>query len=161
MGDENGIGQLLADLHGMSPAGFAVALHVTYTTPRYLFQSYDKAWMDLYSRRGYVLQDPTVRWGFSHTGTIRWSALAPEDPGGVLAAAASEGLRFGATVALESRGSRSIGSAARGDREYTDTEMVTLLSMLSRMHRATAETMKLSPKDHEMLRVMSIYLTHG
>ncbi len=161
MADENGVGQLLAELHALSPAGFAVALHVTYTTPRYLFQSYDRGWIDQYSRKGYVLQDPTVRWGFSHTGTIRWSALTADDQGGVLTSAASHGLRFGATVALESRGSRSIGSAARGDREYTDTEMVTLLSILSRLHRTTAETMTLSPKDHEMLRVMSIYLTHG
>ena len=71
---------LLKRLRSRSPAGFAIALHIEFTTPRYLLQSYAKDWLDLYSSRSMVMQDPTVHWAFANTGSIRWSALNSLDP---------------------------------------------------------------------------------
>ena len=121
MKGQDRISALLTKLHAASPAGFAIALHVRYTSPRYLFQSYAKEWLDTYSREGLVLHDPVVRWGFTHEGTIRWNAL--DDPARVMHRAAAHGLRYGAVVAFVHDGSRTMAGFARGDRELSDDEI--------------------------------------
>lgn len=155
------ISTTLGRLRSMSPAGFAIALHIGYTAPKYLFQSYDQDWIDTYSREGLVMEDPTVRWGFENTGAIRWSALAPDDVGGVLDRAAAYGMKFGVTAAFSEGGPRSVASFSRGDREATDAEMAQLMSDLERLHHLTSQMESLSPEVHRSLRQMSIYLTHS
>ncbi|MDW4548823.1 autoinducer binding domain-containing protein [Defluviimonas sp. D31] len=161
MARQEKISAILTRLHQASPAGFAIALHVKYTAPRYLFQSYERDWLDTYSRKGLVLHDPTVRWGFEHTGAIRWSDLADDDDKGVLEQAAAHGLRFGVCVAYTAEGSRSMASFARSDREPTDAEISGLAADLAELHGLTATAEKLSPSVHETLKQLSIYLTHG
>lgn len=161
MSSQKKISTLLERLHHASPAGFAIALHVKFTAPRYLFQSYAKDWLDMYSRNGLVLHDPVVRWGFSNTGTIRWSELDRETGGAVLDQAAEHGLRFGAVVAMVRNGTRSMGGFARSDREPTDAEIVDLSADLTELHDLTLTVERLSPSVHETLKQMSIYLTHG
>lgn len=153
------ISALLGRLHTQSPAGFAIALHVRFTSPRYLFQSYDKEWLDTYSREGLVLHDPVVRWGFANEGTIRWSQL--DDPAGVMTRAADHGLRHGAVIAFVRAGTRSMAGFARADREHTDGEVAELKRILEDLHDLTAKAETLSPAVHTTLKQMSIYLTHG
>jgi LuxR family transcriptional regulator, quorum-sensing system regulator SdiA len=152
---------LLKRLRSRSPAGFAIALHIQFTTPRYLFQAYDKDWLDLYSSEGMVMDDPTVAWAFANTGTIRWSALAHDDPRKVLARAADHGLRYGLTVSLDDGGSRSMASFARRDREMSDLDIRAITTDLRALHVVTLGTAFLSPELHETLHRMSIFLTHG
>ena len=66
-------------LSEQSPSGFAVALHARFTAADYVHQTYSKAWSAIYSQKGYVMQDPTVSFGFQKLGCVRWSALAAED----------------------------------------------------------------------------------
>jgi LuxR family transcriptional regulator len=159
MHEQDQISTLLARLHAASPAGFAIALHVRYTAPRYLFQSYRKDWLDTYSREGLVLHDPVVRWGFSNDGTIRWNAL--DDPSGVMKRAAAFGLCHGAVIAFVRNGSRSMAGCARSDRELTDDEIAELKGILEALHDLTERVETLSPAVHMTLKQMSIYLTHG
>lgn len=159
MKGQDRISALLTKLHAASPAGFAIALHVRYTSPRYLFQSYAKKWLDTYSREGLVLHDPVVRWGFTHEGTIRWNAL--DDPARVMDRAAAHGLRYGAVVAFVHDGSRTMAGFARGDRELSDDEIATLKSTLEELHDLTGTVETFSPDVHMTLKQMSIYLTHG
>lgn len=159
MKGQDRISALLTKLHAASPAGFAIALHVRYTSPRYLFQSYAKEWLDTYSREGLVLHDPVVRWGFSNEGTIRWSNL--DDPFGVMKRSAAFGLRFGAVIAILRNGSRSMAGFARADRELTDGEIADLKGILEDLHDLTGRVEALSPAVHVTLKQMSIYLTHG
>ncbi len=153
------ISALLARLHQASPAGFAIALHVRYTAPKYLFQSYAKDWLDVYSREGLVLHDPVVRWGFENEGTIRWSEL--EDPAGIMTRAAEYGLKYGAVIALVRNGGRSMAGFARSDRELTDAEIAAMKADLSELHDVTERAEALSPSVHTTLKQMSIFLTHG
>lgn len=152
---------ILEAIRTAAPAGFAIALHIQFTAPRYLFQAYPRDWMETYSREGLVLQDPTVRWGFAHTGTVRWSDLAADDPAGVMARAAAHGLAYGFTVAIDSEGSRSVASFARSDREFTDAEIAEVARLLGALHAETLAAETLSPADHEALKRMSVLLTHG
>lgn len=161
MDREASIAGLLEQLSESCPAGFAVALHIKFTAPRYLFQSYRRDWIDYYSKHALVLQDPTVRWGFENTGSIRWSALAERDADGVMDMAADHGLAFGFTAALEDGGSRSVASFARADREFTDGEMTGISAVLHRLHEETRAAETLSPEDDAALKRLSIFLTRG
>lgn len=159
MQSEDRISALLARLHQASPAGFAIALHVRFTAPKYLFQSYAKDWLDTYSREGLVLHDPVVRWGFENEGTIRWSEL--EDPAGIMVRAREFGLNYGVVIALTRNGRRTMAGFSRSDRDMTDAEIETLKADLVTLHDLTESVETLSPSVHMTLKQMSIYLTHG
>lgn len=152
---------ILRRMRRNSPAGFAIGLHIQFTTPRYFFQAYSKDWFDTYTTRGYVMNDPIVHWGFTNEGICRWSALGLDDPLGVLSGAADFGMTFGIAGAVNQRSSRSIAGFARSDREFTDLEAAAILKDLKALHAETLNMMVLSPEIHDTLRQMSIYLTHG
>lgn len=145
------ISELLASFDAVECLGFAVGLHVKFTSPTYLIQTYPVAWNEHYSKNGLVMGDPTVAWGFSNSGSVKWSALAENDPAGVLAAASEFGLRFGATVSVLENGSRSIAGFAREDREFSDDELPELERLTVALHAATAEGVELSAEDKTVL----------
>ena len=141
-----------------APTGYAIALHIRFATPLYLFQTYPKPWIDYYSGHGLVMRDPTVRWGIEHVGTVRWTGLT--DPDGVLDLAAGHGLAHGFTAAHDDGGSRSIGSFTRDGRDFDDSEIAVLSERLHQVHDLTAEAETLLPKTRERLRRLSITFTH-
>jgi LuxR family transcriptional regulator len=154
------IAALLQDLDQRSPAGFAIALHIRFTTPTYLFQTYPRRWMDHYSAAGLVVHDPLVRWGLQNVGRKRWSDLEAIDSNGVLEQAKDYGLMNGVTVAVLIAGSRTIAGFARADREYDDTEMQELEELITRLHHETIGLGHLSARDQRALTELSIKLTH-
>lgn len=117
------IRSVLSDLTHLAPTGYAAALHINFTTPDFLFQTYPADWLAIYSQQGLVMKDPTVLWGFENLGTVRWSDLADIDPAGVMRAATKFGMNYGVTVAVEQGGTRSIASLSRGDREFSGDEL--------------------------------------
>ena len=143
----------------MSPAGYALALHIHFTTPTFLLQTYPKAWTDYYSQNGLVMSDPTVAWGFENTGTVLWSDLA-DASNPVLKASADHGLVYGVTCAVETGKSRSLCSFSRSDREFTDGESADLADHVAELHRLTDGLGAFSPIAAEKLRGMSVRLTH-
>ena len=160
MNQRASIATLLQALDQGSPEGFAIALHIRFLTPTYLFQSYSKRWMDYYSSQGLMMHDPTVRWGLQNIGHIRWTDLEAIDTVGVLEKAKDFGIMNGATVSLLVSGSRSIASFARADREYDEAEMDELQDDLVQLHRATLDAGRLSESDRRALTELSIRLSH-
>lgn len=128
---------LISELDALSSSGYAVALHVRFTTPTILIQTYDPEWIKIYSTEGYVMHDPTVHWGFGNTGTIRWSEIELPDTHNVMEKSAAYGMKYGISVACEIDGSRSMASFARADREYQDTEITQIEELLIKLHGAT------------------------
>lgn len=153
------IAALLEDLDRCSPAGFAIALHIRFTTPTYLFQTYPRRWMDHYSATGLVVLDPTVRWGVSNVGRVRWSDLEPADEGGVLEQAKDFGIMNGVALATVAAASRSIASFARADREYHEPEIDALEETFLHLHHATLGPGVLDEHDRKALTDLSIQLT--
>jgi LuxR family transcriptional regulator len=151
------IAAVLRDLDLRSPAGCAIALHVRFSTPTFMFQTYPKRWLDHYSAKGLLMHDPVARWGLQNVGNIRWSALEAIDDRGVMEQARDFGLMNGVAIAIVSRGSRSIGGFARADREYDDEEIILMSQMLEALHDATEA---LSAAEREALTELSIRLTH-
>ncbi len=160
--DENTkISRLLGQLDDLCPSGYAIALHIRYTTPTFLFQTYPKDWMEYYSQNGLVLHDPTVRWGLTNTGTRYWHALRDDDAMGVFEKAEKFGMRYGFVRALMNGKSRTVASFARGDRDYSDDEVAQISEILDLLDRKTADPEALPADERAELKRLSINLTHG
>ena len=154
------ISEQLARLKVLAPAGYAIALHVRFTTPTYLFQTYPKEWIDYYSQNGLVMRDPTVLWGFENTGSIRWADLLAVDSDGIIAKAATHGMRFGFTHAIDVGGSRSLSSFTCGNSDFTDAEIAEIDLLVDSLHRQTAGAKSLPNDVREALKGLSIRFTH-
>lgn len=152
------ISKILGQLRDMSPAGYALGFHIQYTTPKFMFQTYPKDWLDYYSQNGLIMSDPMVAWGFEHDGCCRWSNL--NDPAGVMQKAANYGMKFGVVIATEQGGSRSICGFANADREFSNQEIDALTDAVLGVHEITAEHAQLTAETVAQLRKMSILVTH-
>jgi LuxR family transcriptional regulator len=150
----------LEELHGLAPAGYAMAFHVKYTTPDFLFQNYSKDWNALYSQNGMVMKDPIVAWTFANNGWIRWSDLAKDDLAGVLEQAKKFDMNYGFACGIERLSSRSVLGFSRSDREFSDAEIEKIISIAETVHDTTARAGTLSPETREALRKLSISFTH-
>ena len=139
-------------MNSLSPMGFAMALHIRFSKPSYLFQSYSEDWMSYYSENGLVMNDPTVHWGFENEGTIKWSELDDADNSPVLKKAAEFGLRYGLSWAHTSNESLSLCSFACNNREFDDEESAILSKAARRMHDLTSNLEPLSADDIEKIR---------
>jgi LuxR family transcriptional regulator len=146
--------QELDHLRRMCPLGYFIGLHLRYMLPCYTYNSYPDAWMSLYQRRSYIIQDPVFSWISAKAGQVRWSDLAQEGKGEVFAQAARFGLKYGAVVAHVDGDSRSFGSFARDDREFDDNEIRYLRSAIERLHVLTDIRAKLSKSDIETIRAV-------
>lgn len=154
------ISKVLSGLKEIAPAGFAIALHIRFTSPAFMFQTYPRAWIEEYSRDGLLAYDPTVAWAFSGEGHVQWSDLVPQDKAGVLGRAAAHDIRHGLTVSVVRQGSRSLGGFARPDREFTPEEASTLEAAVGQLHDSTDPSQPL-PKDlRESLHRLSVMVTH-
>lgn len=151
----------LKRLRRISPAGFAIALHVKFASPRYLFQAYEKDWLDRYTREGIILRDPTIPWAFENHGTIRWEDLRHLDSGKIFQAAAEHGLRHGVTVGVVANDRHSMASFSRDDRAFSDAECAEAFEQVAALHDLTEAAIIDTPRLHETLRQLSVYLTRG
>ena len=150
--------ETLGELREMEPAGYAVGLHIQYTSTKFLFQTYEKKWLDYYSKNGLVMSDPIVAWCFENTGTSRWSEL--DDPAGVMEKAAEHGMKYGVVFATETGETRSMAGFSRNDREFTDEEIEKMCAIVERLHVGTADQAQLDAKTVQQLKNMSIFVTH-
>lgn len=151
---------ILETLKKLAPAGFAMALHVRFTTPAYLFQTYPKAWIEVYNKNGMVMRDPTVRWGFENTGLAHWSDMVEQDTAGVISEAAKHGMKYGITYVVERSASRSLSSFTRSDRTFTDPEITEISAGVDAIHDLTVSLESLPAETAEELVRMSIDFTH-
>ncbi len=155
------IGTILEELDALCSEGYAIALHIKFTTPTYLFQTYKTEWIEHYSQKGWVLHDPTVHWGFENTGTIHWDELAANDTQGIFPKAAEFGLKYGFVLAIETEGSRSVSSFARNDRNFSDSEIAKISDLLQFLHNKTQDPQQLCKEERDALTRLSVLQTHG
>lgn len=145
----------LEKLGSLSPAGFALGLHIRFASALIMVQTYDPRWIEIYTNCGYLLCDPMVSWGFGTEGTVRWSALSYPDPHNVMGQARNFGLHYGFAVSYGPTASRSIGGFARSDREFTDAEIEEIADLVRVLHRESTPPDHLSGPQIEALRLIS------
>lgn len=150
----------LARLQEMAPAGYALGFHVRFTTPAFMFQTYDSAWLEHYSKNGLIMTDPIVHWGFENRGYKSWAELSDNDPKNVLGAAAEHGLNHGISWSVGDDDSHSLGGFARTDRMFDQGEIDELMQIVTELHNLTHNLQALSPDTSADLKEMSILYTH-
>jgi LuxR family transcriptional regulator len=161
MADIRKIKVLLESVENLAPSGFAIAFHIRLTSPDFLFQTYPKDWTDIYSEKGYVMQDPIVRWGFTETGSIRWTLLAEMDDHNILEQSLAFGMKYGVAIATDTSRSRSFAGFSRPDREYTDAEIDQLSQCVQALHDMTASQDGMDESWRTELHQLSVKMTHA
>jgi LuxR family transcriptional regulator len=126
------------NFQAIAPAGFFVAVRVSFAFPAHVRNDLPVAWVNEYTREGLVLRDPTIKWIYANRGCARLSELDVGDPAGILARGAARGLRFGAAISYSApteRSHLSYGQFYRSDCEFTDHELGILFARVRRLHR--------------------------
>lgn len=152
------LSKVLGEFKDRAASGYAMGLHIQFTTPAFFFQSYPRPWLDHYSKSGLLVNDPTVSWCFENTGVCRWSDM--DDPAGILEQAAEYGMKYGIVYATNTGGSHSMSGFARPDREYAEDEIAELVDRFEALHEATRDQQALEANTVEQLKKMSIMVTH-
>ena len=145
------------DFSTFAPAGYYVALRIGFAFPMEEVNALPPAWVAEYTAEGLMLQDPVIRWLYTHTGAARWSEITIEDPRSVLSRAAEHGLRFGLAVSYVTSGAdaqRSFASFARDDREFDTAEIALLQNKLRRLHDARVPPSNLTRAEIEALTMV-------
>lgn len=146
---------ILSKLSKLAPCGYFVGLHIRFAAPLMQFQTYPTSWTDHYAAKAYALRDPTIAWGFSTTGSTRWSSLPVPDTFGILQDAKAHGMNYGLTVSCGPINSRSIASFTRSDREFKDDEIGSISTMIGRLHDITEPPESLTKAQIEALRCIA------
>ena len=139
----------------LAPGGFFFALHIRFALPLLHHQTYPQGWTDRYTEEAYALRDPIIAWGFSTTGHTRWSEISNSDPFDILGQAREFGMVYGLAVSCGPMKSRTIASASRADREFTDDEILAFEEMIVELHDITEPPKSLTGAQIEALRCIA------
>ncbi|MFN0114683.1 MAG: autoinducer binding domain-containing protein [Paracoccaceae bacterium] len=150
-----GIELQLHRLSLMAPSGFFFALHIRFALPLLHQTTYDARWVDKYTEEAFALRDPIVAWGFSTTGSARWSEIAIPDPFDIIGQARAYGMIYGFAVSCGPIKSRTIASAARPDREFSDDEIDAFSAIIRNLHDLTEPPTNLSKAQVDALRLIA------
>ncbi len=131
------IAQYLGRFGTLCDRGFALAIHIRYTRPTLLYQTYQRDWADHYSEKGYMLVDPVVHWGLTNTGWVEWASLTGQDPEGVIAAAVAHGLSNGWTYSTGPAASRTIAGLPKSGAPFSTSERDEMARMVDHIHDLT------------------------
>ncbi|MEM6276466.1 MAG: autoinducer binding domain-containing protein [Pseudomonadota bacterium] len=155
MSGKSGLDEVLGEIAYLAPAGYFLGLHIRFTSPLMTLQTYPPDWIEAYTAKGYALRDPIIAWGFGQEGATRWSEIGIPDPFGILEEAALHGLRYGAVVPVGELRSRTIGSVARSDREFSDAEIAVISHHVERLHELTQPPERLTEAQLTALRFIA------
>jgi len=139
----------------IAPGGFFFALHIRFALPLLHYQTYPQGWTDRYTEEAYALRDPIIAWGFSTIGTIRWSELTIPDPFDIFGQARAFGMVHGFAVSCGPMKSRTIASASRPDREFSDAEIAAFARLIHELHAVTEPPKSLTDAQIEALRCIA------
>ena len=142
----------LSRLSALCDSGFALAVRIRYTRPTLLYRTYAQDWIDTYTEKGFMLSDPVVHWGLSHTGVALWTELANNDPDGVLASALAHGLFNGVTYSTGSETSRTISGLTRSTHAFTGDELAEIAAIVDDVHAMTEGFEALPTAEQDGLR---------
>ena len=161
MTKEKMLDSLFEDLGNLAPRGFSAGLHIRYASPLVYVKTYDDDWLKVYDDNAYMLRDPLVFWGLGVKGATRWSAIKLPDPFDIMGKAREYGLVYGAVISWGPITSRSIIGIARGDREFTDSEIEEAVEIVQNLHEAAEPPTELTDAQVEALRYLSEGYRHA
>lgn len=144
-----------AKLAALSPEGYSAALHIRYAYPLATHITYPSQWIEYYTDNAFALRDPLVAWALSTEGAIRWSEICLPDPFGIFEKGEEFGLKFGVAISVGELQSRSVVGCARGDREFSDSEIKEIQSVVKFLHETAAPRLSLTGAQLQALRCIA------
>ena len=142
----------------ISPAGFYVAIRVGFSFPEEELNGLPENWVEFYTTHGLVVHDPAMKWVYSNTGATRMSEITLPDLHQVRERAAMFGLNHGAVISVMSqadRGRRSYGLFFRDDRDFEETDLDQLHTILTRLHSGIEADTSLTAAEVQALRMQA------
>ncbi len=155
MSVRSGIDLFTNKLAQLAPGGFFFALHIRFALPLLHHQTYPQGWTDLYTEEAYALRDPIIAWGFSRLGTSRWSEIDIPDPFDIIGQAREFDMVYGVAISCGPMKSRTIASASRADREFTDDEIAKIARIIEQLHNITEPPKSLTKAQIEALKCIA------
>jgi len=122
-----------AFLDHLAPSGYTLAFNVGFQGAELFRSSFPQKWQERYESRAYYFTDPVLIWSITKVGRKRWSELKLPDVRGIFAEAKEFGLSYGVVISTNIGGSKSVLTAARDDREFSDEELDLLQAKLEYM----------------------------
>ncbi|KAJ55424.1 hypothetical protein ACMU_12060 [Actibacterium mucosum KCTC 23349] len=150
------LSNLLATLSKHCDTGFALAIHIRFTRPSLLFQTYAPDWMQYYSQNGLFLSDPVVKWGIENAGLVHWDDLRDQDPAGVLAKASEHGLHNGITYSCGPVESRTISGLTTSAEPFTDAAIAEMKQTIDAVHALTQDIESLPAAEREAMMAIQL-----
>lgn len=145
-----------------APAGWLLGFNYSWNGPEMMFVGYSDAWRMEYEQGNYIVGDPVLLWVMSHnSGFQRWSGIKIPDLRGVMNKAKQHGIRYGAVFANRANGKKSFLSMARGDREFTEDELVTYDVRFNSWLQLLMNRASLTQKEIDVLRAYRDGLQHS
>jgi len=138
----------------LAPSGFYLAMRIGFAFPVAETNTLPKEWVTHYTNRGYMMQDPVLRWVYDNTGVTRWSQITIPDPRMILRDAKAFGLSYGLAISCmdaDGTGQRSYGSFTRQDREFSDDEARILHQAVYELHESYSPPKNLTKAELEVL----------
>lgn len=151
----------LDELGKLCPAGYVTALQLGFHVPDFMFQTFPRSWIETYTDESLAMRDPILLWGMTKQGVIKWSELPQSPESDVMERAAEHGLLFGIVEGIETGDNRSMCSAGRSDREFTEEESAEISTLFHKLHDLTAELDDLTDETCAFLRDKSIDVTRA
>ena len=148
---EAAVAEILSGFNTLCDRGYALAVHIRYTRPTILYQTYSTEWADHYSEKGYMLSDPVVLWGLTNTGWVEWASLQGNDQVGVIADAVAHGLLNGWTYSVGPAASRTIAGLTRSV-PFTAAERAEMAALVDKLHAVTEGFETFPPEVQDRLR---------
>ncbi len=138
----------------IAPSGYYLAVRVGFAFPVLEENKLPEEWVKIYTEQGFMLSDPVMKWVYAHTGAIRWSEMALEDPRAILEQARKYRLNYGVAISHmdpDQEGLRSFAWFAHPQREFTDVEIEHLQQQIVSLHQAKAPPSNLTKAEKEVL----------
>ena len=142
----------------ISPTGFYVAIRVGFSFPEEELNELPGNWVEFYTMHGLVLHDPAMKWVYANTGAARVSDISLPDPHKVRERAAMFGLSHGAVISVMSagdRGRRSYGLFFRDDRDFEETDLRRLHTIVTQLHSGSVGEAILTAAEVQALRLQT------
>ncbi len=115
-------------------------------------------WVEFYTTHGLVVHDPAMKWVYANIGAVRFSEIGLPDPQQVRERAAVFGLSHGAAISVMTpadRGRRTYGLFFRADRDFEQTDLAELQTIVSKLHIGSDSEPSLTAAEVQALRLQS------
>lgn len=144
-------------IYKIAQSGFHIMVRTGFATSVETINCYPEDWVNLYTKEGFMLHDPILRWAYENTGSNRWSDLSGDDPKGILDIASDFGLKYGLVISRSSSNGvhrRTIASFAKPDREFDPIEVDFLNIYVEKAHDKSSALLSVTDKEIEVLKML-------